>query len=345
MKRSLILWVGLLALVCGQQAAAQPWMRSFGEIDTRVQRIPATTPDSLAYQLTHPYNTELEKVRSIFRWITEHISYRTRPTYFSPATVRKNRSWLDDPAWADRPGDELTALQVLERGAAVCEGYARLFKTLCTYAGIRSEVVSGYVRNGSNRGGNRFRSNHSWNAVRIDSTWYLLDATWASGFISYQGDVFVKHYDDSYFLALPERLIRTHYPEDLEWSLLAQPPTLREYNQSPFRHKSFIKYQIAAFQPQSGLLRASLGDTLRLEVQTADAERDRRIAPDPYFDSSLLTRSPAWVFLQPDDTARTTRVRYTYPVTSPGVEWVYLMYNNDVVLRYRLAIRKEEEGR
>src|SRR4051812_13655289 len=41
------------------------------------------TPDSLARQLTANYKTDREKVTSIFRWITENISYNVRPFYNS----------------------------------------------------------------------------------------------------------------------------------------------------------------------------------------------------------------------------------------------------------------------
>src|SRR5207342_2398588 len=50
---------------------------SFSSIDWRVQDIDAASPDSLALRLTGPYSTDLEKVRAIFRWITEHIEYNT----------------------------------------------------------------------------------------------------------------------------------------------------------------------------------------------------------------------------------------------------------------------------
>jgi Uncharacterized protein involved in cytokinesis, contains TGc (transglutaminase/protease-like) domain len=30
----------------------------------------------------------------------------------------------------------------------------------------------------------RFAVNHTWNSVYIDSTWYLLDVTWASGVVT-----------------------------------------------------------------------------------------------------------------------------------------------------------------
>lgn len=53
-------------------------------------------------------------------------------------------------------------------GKAVCEGYAELFQYLCYCVGINATQVDGTASGGS----------HMWNAVCIDSAWYMLDATW-----------------------------------------------------------------------------------------------------------------------------------------------------------------------
>jgi hypothetical protein len=44
-------------------------------IDKRVKSIQSNSVDSLSKKLTLPYKTQLEKVRSIFKWITENIEY------------------------------------------------------------------------------------------------------------------------------------------------------------------------------------------------------------------------------------------------------------------------------
>ena len=82
-----------------------------------------------------------------------------------------------------KPLSERVAETVLQRKVAVCDGYARLFTTLCDYAGIRSAIIVGYARAGTNKPAKRFGINHYWNAVMIDGNWYLLDATWASGYL------------------------------------------------------------------------------------------------------------------------------------------------------------------
>src|SRR4051812_46168033 len=204
---------------------------SFSTIDWNAMRVDEPTPDSLALKLTSQYGTDLEKVRSIFSWITQHIAYNTGIYNRSKSSVRYVDAPLDTvTVW--KSGLEMTAQKVLDRRIAVCEGYAKLFKTLCDYSGIRSELVYGYAKCFMERS-DKFRTNHTWNAVLIDSSWQLLDVTWASGYITF-GNEFVQRTDESYFLTAPKQFILDHYPEDLRWTLLDHPPPLREFQFSPF---------------------------------------------------------------------------------------------------------------
>jgi hypothetical protein len=317
-------------------APAQSRAVSFSRIDWAIQSVDAGTPEALAQQLTQPYNTDLEKVRSVFRWITEHIAYTTRPRGLIRAKGAPYKAEPMDSLLALKPVDEIVAYNVLQKRTAVCNGYARLFKTLCTYAGIPAEIVNGYARVGLDRAGNRFRSNHSWNAVYIDSAWHLLDATWASGYISYS-DEFVKHYDESFFFPDPEQFIRTHYPEDLKWSLLSHPPTLREFYHTPFKLTAFAKYGIRAYAPESGVVEAAVGDTLQFQLELKGLN-ELKMAPELNADAMIGSGVSSWHFLQP--VVSGNRVVYRYPVQEQGVEWLHLVYNNDVVLRYKVNIHK-----
>jgi hypothetical protein len=96
-----------------------------------------------------------------------------------------------------------------------------------------------------------------------------------------------------------------------------------------------------------GEIEASIGDTLRLEIETADAERDNNICPDLLIDTTLFSRSDAWVFLKPLTIDKeynvSNKIRYIYPVLSANIEWLYLMYNDDIILRYKINISKGKE--
>ena len=318
---------------------AQKHPASFSAIDWRVQSMDAPTPESLAHKLTAPYQTDLEKTRAIFSWISQHISYNTGVYSSRRYTSVKYIPSFADTASIWKSGMEMTAITVLQRRVAVCEGYAKLFKVLCDYAGLRSEIIYGYAKCYLEKI-DKFRTNHSWNAVLIDSTWRLLDMTWSSGYINAANE-FVQRTDESYFLSAPSQFILDHYPEDLRWTLLDHPPALREFLFSPFRYKSFIKYGIYSLSPPNGTIECSAGDTLHISFYVKDPEKNSKISSDPFFDSTQFL-SPASAFLSPDSSA--AKVEYSYMVKDDSVEWLQLLYNDDLVLRYRLRFRNEKKN-
>jgi transglutaminase/protease-like cytokinesis protein 3 len=295
-------------------------------------------PALLAKNLTEPYTSDKEKVRSIFFWITDNISYRTSAHKSSANNFNKKYKEVPEQEMDSLSLNERIACSVLQQREAVCDGYARLFKTLCDYAGIRSEIISGYARNNANNISHTFHSNHSWNAVYVDSAWQLLDVTWASGYFMYNSNEFIKHFDGSYYLTPPKQFGEDHYPEDLQWTLQPQPLVLQEFYYSPFKFSSFLKYEINSFAPQSGLISASVGDTLHFKIKLKGDKNYKTLAPDGLYDSSMVL-PPSIAILKPEMDGNATEVSFIYIVNSAEVEWLQLVYNNDFVLRYKLSIK------
>jgi transglutaminase/protease-like cytokinesis protein 3 len=335
-------WFVIISCFLCLPAFSQKVKIDFSEIDRSVQFADATAPSELAQQLTANYTSDLQKVRAIFRWIADNISYRTS----NPIGSRKKRYQNiydeadDDDTSFLKPLDERVAEIVLQNKMGVCEGYARLFKTLCNFAGIKAEVINGYGKTAPHQPRQRFRVNHSWNAVLIDSVWQLLDVTWAAGYITWQGDRFVRQLDEQYFLSPPEVFIREHYPDDLRWSLMDDPPLMSEFRVSPFRQKSFTKYNIKSFKPSGGVIEANMGDTIQIEVESDNVHKDRNISSDPFFDISLYSTNIN-ALLMPSSGVILPKTVYTYPVTSPDIQWLYVLYNDDVILRYKLVVKSK----
>lgn len=313
----------------------------FHRIDWNVQSIQASAPEVLAQKLTSSYSTDLEKVRSIFRWITEHIEYNTLIYNRYPRTSKKLFfDDDDDTSTVLKPLNERVAATVLKRKLAVCDGYARLFKSLCDFAGIKSEIITGYARTGDN--GLSFKANHSWNAVLIDSNWHLLDVTWASGYVSFWGNEYVRKFNDYYFLTPPNQFVNDHYPEELQWTLLNEPPKLREYNYSPFKYSSFIKHNITSYKPSSGVLNTQFGDTVELEITVKEKppvfNPDEVVEPDTitYFNPLLSA------YIKPSSINK-GKVIYRYVADQTSVNWLHLIYDENVILRYRINVRNSAE--
>ena len=329
----------LLLLLAGFTVCSQQQQVSFSEIDNRVKLIEPAPPAELAYALTKDYHTEREKLRSIFSWIAEHISYRVRKNKITVNNFSSRPLLTDTVKW--KSANDMMAETVLQNKSAVCDGYARLFKSLCDYAGLRSAIITGFAKGDLSRQ-LKFRCNHTWNAVYIDSAWRLLDVTWASGYTSYSGDEFIKRYDETYFLAAPEDFIRDHFPDDLRWTLMEKPTLPREFNNGPYANRSFSKYRIKAYSPGNGIIEAAIGDTVQIVLETTDLLADSKMAADTVtaFDSVLQKIIPSIAFIEPAS-ANKQQVLYTFYVENHSIEWLHIVYNNDVVLRYRLKVKKD----
>lgn len=338
MKRSIFLGLILVGLSAFSQNIEDTNGKEKGKQNSVI------TPAELAQELTLNCTTDLEKVKAIFYWITSNIDYRTKAPVFARNRRRATTLVIEDDnndTAALKPLDERVAEKVLDERVAVCDGYARLFKTLCSYSGLKAEVVHGYARTESTKRIQRFRPNHSWNAVMIDSVWKLLDVTWASGYISWHGNDFVRQLDEQYFLSSPEQFIREHYPDDLRWTLMDDPPLMPEFRHSPFKQKSFSKYQITAYLPEKGVIEASLGDTLQLQLETSDALKDMSVSSDPFLDTTLYSTTTSALLIPINGVGMKTN--YSYVVNSPAIQWLYILYNDDIILRYNLSIKKTTE--
>lgn len=305
---------------------AQTKQDDFYKIDNAVSSIPVAKAEVLAKQLASLGKTDREKVRAIFRWITGHIDYNMIVFNRSKKVVPVFYEELDSNA-ALPSLNEHVAAKVLHRKIAFCDGYARLFKTLCDHAGIQSEIIFGYARNNYTK---KFGVNHTWNAVYLDSSWHLLDATWASGFISYSNE-YIKQYNDSYFLTPPEQFIRDHYPEDLQWTLLAEPPVYREFSQSPFRYSGFLKAGVTNHFPAKGVIEATVGDTIQLELKTKRELTNFYVTTSPVFDTTQLAIKP---------TANGEKFFFKYVITPETGNWLYVFCNEELTLRYKLNLKK-----
>jgi hypothetical protein len=339
LQRAFMKWFLLLILTVIAKTNFAQQFSGFGAIDYRVQSIEPASPAELVHELTTPYASDIQKVRAIFSWIAEHIEYKTKHHVIQHAATLPHTLLKPIDSVSINSANDFVAESVLRNMSAVCEGYARLFKTLCDDAGIPSVLITGYARGDMNRIGTRFISNHYWNAVYVDSTWHLLDVTWASGYFTFYGSDFVKRFDDYYFFTSPELFIRDHFPDDLQWTLLPAPVAPDEFRNAPFKQRAFVKYNISSYKPAKGIIETAIGDTLIFNLQTSDPGSDSRKAADTAsLDSSMMAKYSSVAFLQPEISGN--KIRYSYLVIDANIEWLHLMYNNDVILRYKIQVKK-----
>lgn len=164
--------------------------------------------NAVAIYVNRNFNTEYEKSRAVFYWISQNISYSPDLMY----TFRTADNWSQ------------LAKDAFDNKVAICTGYAALFDTLCKLCNVPSYMIVGSTRQD-------FLPaiiGHVWNAVKIYNEWQIVDPTWGSGYL--QGNTFVKKTNNTYFLADPEKLIKSHLPIDPIWQMLKRPLTLYQFH-------------------------------------------------------------------------------------------------------------------
>ena len=175
---------------------------------------------SLASYLTAPAKDDEEKARAIYRWMTDRIDYDVDSFFRNDGTG---------------PGATLFSRKGL------CSGYARLFEALARAAGLEVVTVKGQAKGyGFSTGGPMLA--HEWNAVRIRESWRLVDSTWGAGYV--RDGRFVRSFSERYFLASPDELVFSHFPDSSSWQLQMHKLSYREFEQLPLPGPAFFNLGI-----------------------------------------------------------------------------------------------------
>ena len=202
---------------------------SYGKIDSYAINAPPSAEasiKSLAAYLAKPDWNEREKARSIFRWITENIDYNVEGLLTGSDV-------------------NIGSKDLLKSRKSVCDGYSDIFQSLATEAGLESARISGYGKGYGYQPGKKINesSNHAWNAVKINGSWYLIDCTWGAGYIN-EDKKYVRKFDDHYFMTSPSEFIFDHFPDNSSWQLLNNPISKSEFEQLVYVKSEFFRYDL-----------------------------------------------------------------------------------------------------
>jgi len=179
--------------------------------------------------------SDVEKARTIFRWIT---------------VKNLNTMQFDDTVRTDTP---MGLLRGIKHGT---ESYHVLFKRICSYAGLHCVVIKGYSKSAGYQPGVRFEDNrfrNSWNAVYVAGAWRFVQCNWGARHLvnakevpkpgtKSKSDSLRYEYDDHYFLTDPKEFIYEFFPLQPEWQLLKTTITLKEFEELPFVRSLFFRY-------------------------------------------------------------------------------------------------------
>ena len=109
--------------------------------------------------------SDKEKFDAILSWVVMNLKYDYR-RYNSGKAFPSDHSLI----------------RTLRRRKGICTDYTNLMDSLCIYAGLQNVTITGYVKEVNFDVNDKlYFDNHAWNAVKLNGSWFLYDATWCSG--------------------------------------------------------------------------------------------------------------------------------------------------------------------
>jgi len=156
-------WLDLELTVTNECQADLRWLAPSYEVQSDDPMVV-----KLALEVTQGCETDREKARAVYRWITRNVEYDT-----------EKRELL-------REGEEVEyldfgALSALRRRKGVCYDYANLYAALLRASGVRCRVISGDGITSSGSEG------HAWNEFWDGQRWVPVDPTWGAGYVDRRG--------------------------------------------------------------------------------------------------------------------------------------------------------------
>ena len=209
-KMKQIKFILLLILITQTVFAQKKTVNEYAVIDEKALQLPDSltkSTDQIAAYVISNFVTDKDKSRAIFIWIASNIQYDI-DNMFAINFYEKKEEKIAKP---------------LRTRKGICENYASLFTDICTKSGIKSFVVEGYTK----QNGFTDYIPHAWSAARIDSSWFLFDPTWGSGYVN--GGKFFKKINNDYYMVSPSTLIKSHMPFDYLWQFLDYPITSQDF--------------------------------------------------------------------------------------------------------------------
>ena len=186
---------------------------SFGQfeaIDTKMDEMPDSleaSTTSIANYISENFTTDDDKIRAVFYWTASTISYDVENMF----NQRPNQTV------------DYKIKTTLETKKGVCMHYAEVFKDIANKVGIKTVIIDGYTK----QDGKIIAIGHSWNASKINGTWFLFDPTWGSGYVNDQH--YYRKLNNAFFKADVEQFSLSHMPFDYLWQLKEYPISNQEF--------------------------------------------------------------------------------------------------------------------
>ena len=236
--------------------ASSLYSQNYEAVDNRVRNYPRfNSITDLGYRIMNDFPKDVHRVRAAFIWLSHNIAYgnpdKAAPNYYTKIKY-------SSPEERDKQIYDFVFSKIdrsFQARTGVCIDYSLMLNALLEQFGLPTKVISGIAKSDiKDIGGEQLFKNHSWNAVRIDGEWKLMDATWAAGYIEERSRKFVRSYLDHYYFTAPSAFILNHFPLKQEWQLIDKPIDMASFLGTPIFMPDYFKKGIVLSPKTKGTL-------------------------------------------------------------------------------------------
>ncbi len=215
----------------------------------------AQTIKTISEEIGEDFQDQNNLIRALYIFLASKMTYDLDfgNESFRIRSLAKNKEELNRIT-----DSELERALSLRKG--VCWEYAHLFKKLCYYQGIDSEVIPG-MRRVENELPLKPDYNHVYNVVELYGEKKFIDCTFSPP------DVYDKSVYDMYYLVDPEEFIFICFPEDVKKQYLSNPLTYMQFRNLPLATNDKLALKIKNVYPRVCKLRVKQSQKTRLSLE------------------------------------------------------------------------------
>ncbi|MEH6746433.1 MAG: transglutaminase domain-containing protein [Maribacter arcticus] len=288
----------------------------------------------LTHNLTTPLNTDVEKFRAIYTWISSNIE-NDYSSYVKISNKRK-RFVNNRQAFLDWNNDITPIVfdRLLNERKTACTGYAYLVKEMANLAGFNCEIIDGYGRTPTLLLKEDSVPNHSWNRIEINNKWYLCDATWSAGktILEDGNPRFEPDYFDGYFFAEPELFAKNHFSINKEEIPLKDTENFTAFIEGPVIYKEAFLASIIPLSPQKMHVYIKKGDLVTFKLNLPDNFKEDKF-------QLLINTGGRQKTIQPNILRNQDEISLLHRFQKTGLHDVHILVDEDFVVTYVIKVK------
>ncbi|NQY00008.1 MAG: hypothetical protein HRT70_02540 [Flavobacteriaceae bacterium] len=289
----------------------------------------------LSFLLTKDLETDVEKLRSIFMWITTNTS-NDHSVY--EKNKRKRKQFKNNAEKLQKWNRYIlkkNLSKLLKKKKTICTGYAYLLKEMCAHINLQCKIIDGFGRTAGLNTQQLAQPNHSWNAVLLNNKWYVCDPTWASGITNPNTHKLDVELQKGYFLTQPELFIKNHFPENLKWTLLQNNnTTFDSFLEEPLVYGAAFQYKTLNRIPKKMFHTVTKKERIPFHIQPLEPAAIDQVH------LMISTKREHNLIVPKNLVVDQKNIRFDHKFLYRGFYDVHLMIDEKVIMTYVFEVKK-----